>query len=441
MTFTFKKNVFLLVLLCSIIASCSRGPVVQDFAASASPTVEVDRLESDMHKAHKKQVNVLAPTNYEATENALADAKECLANNNSAKAVLHQVAIGRAYLKRANEFAERSRMNLKGVINARSQAIEARSPQIDSKEFKQVERKLQSVTADIEENDLSSAISERGSLQNDYLRVELSSIKHAILDQANANIAKAEKEGAGQYAQRTLALANQSVSDLDAYITANRHNKTEIAKRQIITERNTEHLLKITGESKAGKNISSEDMALKIEIEEKKTMDSRVRARRGEARNVKLVAINNNLEMEKEADLRFEKARNEFSSSEADVYKQGNKLTIRLKGLEFAQGDSELKSSNFALLAKVQNVIKALGNSSVVVQGHTDSTGGKMINRKLSSRRAQAVRKYLLSNTDDQALEVKAIGYDYQRPLATNKTAKGRAKNRRVDVVITAKNN
>ncbi|MBP9674839.1 MAG: OmpA family protein, partial [Bacteriovoracaceae bacterium] len=65
---------------------------------------------------------------------------------------------------------------------------------------------------------------------------------------------------------------------------------------------------------------------------------------------------------------------------------------------------------------------------------------GKVLNKRLSSDRAQAVKEYLISNNDGQPMNIKAMGYDYQKPLASNKTISGRAQNRRVDVLITADN-
>jgi len=72
----------------------------------------------------------------------------------------------------------------------------------------------------------------------------------------------------------------------------------------------------------------------------------------------------------------------------------------------------------------------------VTVEGHTDSTGGKKLNQKLSAARAEAVKEYLEVNAADPSIEFDSKGFGYDKPLATNKTPEGRAQNRRVDVVI-----
>ncbi len=73
---------------------------------------------------------------------------------------------------------------------------------------------------------------------------------------------------------------------------------------------------------------------------------------------------------------------------------------------------------------------------SIVITGHTDSTGSAAYNQKLSERRANAVRDYLISRGVNPAL-ITAIGKGESEPIASNKTRKGRAMNRRVEIQIT----
>ena len=156
----------------------------------------------------------------------------------------------------------------------------------------------------------------------------------------------------------------------------------------------------------------------------------------GQDINQELVVTNFNLAQEKAFNRKFEEAQAQFTEKEAMVYKQGTTLMIRLKGLEFPVAKAVLKGENFPLLAKVQKIIADFGENSVVIEGHTDSNGGMKLNEKLSSERAAAVKEYLISNSPNKTMNISAIGYGYQKPLATNKTASGRAQNRRVDILI-----
>ena len=73
----------------------------------------------------------------------------------------------------------------------------------------------------------------------------------------------------------------------------------------------------------------------------------------------------------------------------------------------------------------------------VSIEGHTDSFGGDAVNLRISQERAGAVRQYLLANMRDMDSSViDATGYGETNPVANNETADGRARNRRIDVVI-----
>ena len=93
--------------------------------------------------------------------------------------------------------------------------------------------------------------------------------------------------------------------------------------------------------------------------------------------------------------------------------------------------------SNYALLSRVQQAIRAFGEPDVIIEGYTDSTGADKANEKLSQRRADAVREYLVANGTVSGDRIIAVGYGSKRPLASNETAEGRAINRRIDVIIT----
>ena len=85
-------------------------------------------------------------------------------------------------------------------------------------------------------------------------------------------------------------------------------------------------------------------------------------------------------------------------------------------------------------LIKLMNDVPTL---KIELSGHTDNIGGKEANEKLSQRRAEAVRNYLVSRSVDGG-RVTAMGYGASRPVDTNATKEGRANNRRTEFEITA---
>ena len=72
---------------------------------------------------------------------------------------------------------------------------------------------------------------------------------------------------------------------------------------------------------------------------------------------------------------------------------------------------------------------------NALVEGNTDSVGGEAYNQKLSERRADAVKDVLVKS-DIEASRITTVGYGETRPVASNDTEEGRAKNRRVSIVV-----
>ena len=109
-----------------------------------------------------------------------------------------------------------------------------------------------------------------------------------------------------------------------------------------------------------------------------------------------------------------------------------DKFTSNLK---FASGKTLLTKKIAAGLDSIFLVMNAYPNMSLAIGGHTDNTGTLKINQKLSEQRAVVVKDYLTK----KGIIVKRLttaGYADTRPIADNKTIKGRAMNRRTDLVV-----
>lgn len=97
----------------------------------------------------------------------------------------------------------------------------------------------------------------------------------------------------------------------------------------------------------------------------------------------------------------------------------------------------EFTPQTVARLNQISNYLKADKDIELmVVEGHTDSLGGRWFNQQLGKKRAEAVRDYLLKTGID-AKRVQTVSYGERKPVADNKTERGREKNRRVQVTIS----
>lgn len=111
-------------------------------------------------------------------------------------------------------------------------------------------------------------------------------------------------------------------------------------------------------------------------------------------------------------------------------------LQKAMQGIEFETGKATIKQKSFPLLDQIAATFIENKNYIIEVQGHTDNTGKDEVNRKLSDKRANAVKDYLV-NKGVPAARMTAVGYGPDKPIADNSTKAGRAKNRRVEFNIT----
>ncbi|WP_242393850.1 OmpA family protein [Anaeromyxobacter oryzisoli] len=103
--------------------------------------------------------------------------------------------------------------------------------------------------------------------------------------------------------------------------------------------------------------------------------------------------------------------------------------------IHFAYAKARVLPDSFPLLNQVAQVMKDLPDMRVSIEGHTDAIGPEASNMRLSQRRADAVRDYLVSR-GISADRLETVGFGPTQPIASNKTEKGRAKNRRTEFRI-----
>jgi outer membrane protein OmpA-like peptidoglycan-associated protein len=125
-----------------------------------------------------------------------------------------------------------------------------------------------------------------------------------------------------------------------------------------------------------------------------------------------------------------------FEDHEALVMRESNVVILRLVGLQFESGSADIDTGNQQLLDKIERAIDIYPRCEVVVEGHTDSSGGDALNTRLSQERAESVRTFLTVNGHIPGYRISAVGYGDTRPIANNKTKAGRDRNRRIDLLI-----
>ncbi len=116
------------------------------------------------------------------------------------------------------------------------------------------------------------------------------------------------------------------------------------------------------------------------------------------------------------------------------IFREGS--SIILHGVEFEFNSAKLKIESYPVLDDAARILTMHPEIDVEVQGHTDHIGSDEYNLKLSQKRAEAVRDYLIDKHMIEPVRLIPVGYGERKPIADNSTEEGRQKNRRVEFLI-----
>ncbi len=142
----------------------------------------------------------------------------------------------------------------------------------------------------------------------------------------------------------------------------------------------------------------------------------------------------------------LEKMKGEIAKGEVTISELKGKLTLNMvDSILFDSGKSEVKAEGMTVLQKVVSILRDVRDKAIRIEGHTDNVqiGGALArqyptNWELSAARAINVTRYLEKQGVDRA-SLAAVAYGESRPIAGNDTPDGRAKNRRIEIVLVAK--
>jgi outer membrane protein OmpA-like peptidoglycan-associated protein len=470
------------------VGKCKAEP----FQTPESLTLQIDWLENDLRNSRNVQVDILSPNAFAEAEELLNEAKKRLDRGDKQSKIIEKIAGAQNQLKRAKEISQRARKELSKVLKARELARAAGATNYE-KEYAEIEEEFLELTEAIEKDKIKRAQKNAPKVSEQYRQLELRAIKEQTLGEARKLIGQAEREGAKKLAPNTYAEAQKKMLEVDEFISKNPYQKLKIHNMAGEALLQAGRLLQVTRQSETIKTMKPEMVTLwvegilfetssklatvdmrdqplatqkenilgaidalqqdhsflmakvksqqtDIESKDKQIAYLEKQTQKEQAAKKRIAAEREEAEKRLAAERRFNQLFTEvrayFRPDEAEVYKQGSELVIRLKAISFPVGKDVIMPSNYSLLSKAQRAIRTFGEPSLVIEGHTDSTGSEDRNQHLSQRRAESVRAYLVANGTLPQEKIIAVGYGSKRPLASNKTAEGRAINRRIDVII-----
>lgn len=142
----------------------------------------------------------------------------------------------------------------------------------------------------------------------------------------------------------------------------------------------------------------------------------------------------------------LEKMKSEISKGQVTISELKGKLTVNmLNAILFDSGKAEVKPEGLEVLQKVIDILKSVKDKAIRIEGHTDNvqivgelTRKYPTNWELSAARAINVARYLQQQGIDPAL-LAAVAYGENKPVASNVTEEGKAKNRRIEIILVPK--
>ena len=474
-----------LVLAGAFLASMLLAPPVMAQTVEQRVDTAVERLD----RARADHLDIISPRNFERASDRVAEARRRLASGGRISDIDERVAEANQALDAADAYAEIGQVIMGDALEARSDALVARAPEYAEKDWSEAEETARDAGRRLESNDQEGARQRADRAESEYRLAELNAIRSDLLGKARAARKEALDAKAADRAPATLTRADSMLNAAEGILARDRSRTPEAGA--LATDATAEYVhaarIAFLADSVNRNRISVETLVLRDEAEMRRVADllryeadfSRgmepvvedaltsiqslydqrddfrdelaLRAREIDRLEGQVDSIDARLaEIEQReaavaAELRERQRRERrlrevqavFTPEEGEALLAENRLILRLVGLTFESGSAEIQPRNFSLLTKVQRVIREFPESSITVEGHTDSQGNEAMNQELSRRRAIAVREYLLSNMPISAERISAVGFGESRPVAPNDTEAGRAKNRRIDITLT----
>ena len=446
--------------------------------------------DADAAKEAAESVNskLYAPKSYQAGMKEYRDAEDLLARGRNIDYVRDNAEDAANYFRKAAEAAELAQTALAQAIKSRQDAANALAPEQSPEIWADAQQEFSRAIQQLERGDLKNAKRREIEATSLYREAELVAIKAQYLSETRRLLADADRARVGKYAPITLGKAKQLLADADRELNENRYDTDlprSLAIRANYEAKHALYLSEIVRQVR-DKKLSSEQLVLNWEQplraisgvadvipdmqegpdrlvaelvayfdqqaselqalqqengenevrladmeEEMRALDERLGGATAER-----AALVQRLEAQARVKQQFAQVEKLFTSYEARVFREGDSVILRLVGLSFDSGDAQIKPENFDLLAKVEKAIDVFPRSELIIEGHTDSHGGDDLNQKLSQERAESVQQYMINAMRIPTYRLIATGYGETRPVSSNETESGRARNRRIDIVI-----
>ncbi len=476
----YKGFLFAVLALALALAHSAAAQTLRD-----SLFAEADRAFAAAREANAE---LLAPRSYERGQKAYASAEQGLERGRNVEYIRSRLADATARFDEAAQAATLTRTTLAATLKTRDDARNAEAPALSQPIWADAEKAFGRAISELERGDLKDGRRYGIEAETLYRDAELGAIKTKYLSETRQLLADAERARVSRYAPATLQKSRDLLARAERELNENRYDTdlprslaqqanyearhaiylAEVVRRvrdrdlsvedlvlswerplaevagaadivpdmanggEALGQQLAAHVTSLNESNQAlTQNLNNAELRAREMSEEIRILDEKLGGATAERS-----ALMQRLQRQARIKEQFETVESMFSRSEALVFREGDNVTIRLVGLSFASGASTIDPNYYTLLEKVESAIDVFPRSDLIIEGHTDSYGSDATNQTLSQARADAVQQYMLNAMRIPSSRLAATGYGETRPIANNETPQGRARNRRIDVVI-----
>ncbi|MEM9172198.1 MAG: OmpA family protein [Pseudomonadota bacterium] len=473
---------FSVTVLFSIISATTSAQALRDSLFEQADAVYTKAREAD--------AAMLAPRNFERGEKAYAAAEDALAGGRNVETVRSRLADAVARFNQALTSIDVTRPVVNDALATRQDAMAAQAQQLSEPIWDDAQRKLADAVRALERGDLKAGKRYALEAESLFRDAELGAIKTRYLSDTRRLLGDAERAKVSRYAPLTLAKSKSLLAQAEKELNENRYDTdlprslaqqanyearhaiylAEVVRRirdddltveelvlkwegaltkiagaadivpdmanggETLADTLVSHVVALQADNQAlGEELANTSARADEMAEEIRLLDEKLGGATAER-----ASLMQRLQQQARIKEQFETVEQMFERSEAVVFRTGDTVTLRLVGLTFASGDAQISADYFPLLEKVEAAIDVFPRSLLDIEGHTDSYGSDASNLTLSQQRADAVQQYMLNAMRIPSSRITATGFGEARPIANNETADGRARNRRIDIVITS---
>ncbi len=442
---------------------------------------EVAQLQSRLDALQSAETGLLAPISFGAAQDAVDQLRSRIERGHAADVIERQLRTTRDKVQQAEDAASRAGERYARMLAARQAAAAVNAEEGDARNWRQGERDYERALQALDRGRESSADRMAERAADSFSEAELTTIAAELFGEARAMIEQAERERVDRYAPQRLDTARETLARAEAALAEARYEtegprllarqaREQASHARYLSDRirnargrgeqeqlllsmeapilEIAEMLNVDPDLSAGTAATVTDILnevrrlqrdlerAELSVQERDERISSLQRMLGGATQER-IALSSLLSEQQQRRERLEHAEGLFRHDEAEVLRSGNSLILRLIGLNFATGSDRLESAHESLLERALDAISQFPHAVITVEGHTDSVGNAADNLALSERRAHAVRNWLIEDGGFDEDRIGAAGYGENFPVASNESASGRARNRRIDLVIS----